>query len=222
MQRGNGWFGAMRHGFRPGLILATMLLPASLLGFGSAAAAIKLSPALEQMYGQTETEPPSAELMTVCYGFGCRLRMHLVFTAAERTAIANMMGKGRASPVEERKAVQQVFVWFDHRVGREVGTSKRVANADIRAMDADRNFDCWDTTRNAASLLLVLQEWGLLRHHRVADPRYRGNVLVGQLPHNTAVLRETAGGANWVVDMWPTSFGQVPDVMTLEKWLSEK
>ena len=127
------------------------------------------------------------------------------------------MNKGRASAAEERKAIQQVFVWFDHRVAREVGTNKRVANADVRAFDADHNFDCWDTTRNAASLLLVLQEWGLLRHHRVADPRYRGNIFIGQLPHNTAVLRETAaGGTSWVVDMWTTSFGQVPDVMTLD------
>ena len=38
------------------------------------------------------------------------------------------------------------------------------------------NFDCFDTTRNAASLLLVLREWGLLRHHTVADPRFRGNL----------------------------------------------
>ena len=68
----------------------------------------------------------------------------------------------------------------------------------------------------------MLQEWGLLRHHRVSDPRYRGNILVGQLPHNTAVIKETApGGTSWVVDMWPTAFGQVPDVMTLEKWLDE-
>ena len=47
-------------------------------------------------------------------------------------------------------------------------------------------------------------------------------ILVGQLPHNTAVIKETApGGTSWVVDMWPTAFGQVPDVMTLEKWLDE-
>ena len=24
-----------------------------------------------------------------------------------------------------------------------------------------------------------------------------------------------------IVDMWPTAFGQVPDVMTLQKWLDE-
>jgi hypothetical protein len=173
------------------------------------------------MYALTETELPTAEHMTVCYGFRCRLRFYLVFTPEERKLIANMMTKGRASAAEERKAVQQVFVWFDHRVARAAGTNKRVAYADIRALDADRNFDCWDTTRNAASLLLILQEWGLLRHHAVADPRYRGNIFLGQLPHNTAVLNETAGGASWVVDMWTTPFGQVPDVMPLEKWLRE-
>jgi hypothetical protein len=205
------------------LVLASALLSGLVLGGGSAAAGpIKLSPDLEFMYSQVEMEPPSTTHMTVCYGFVCRLRLTLVFTAAERTTITNLMNKGRANAAEERKAVQQVFVWFDHRVAREVGTNRRVANADVRSFDADHNFDCWDTTRNAASLLLVLQDWGLLRHHQVSDPRYRGNLLIGQLPHNTAVIKETAaGGTNWVVDMWPTKFGQVPDVMTLEKWLTE-
>ena len=203
------------------ICLAGVLLSNLLLGTGPAAA-IKLWPAIEQLYSSVEMEPPDATQMTVCYGFVCRLRLTLVFTGAERTTITNMMSKGRASAADERKAIQQVFVWFDHRVGREVGTNKRIANADVRSFDANHNFDCWDTTRNAASLLLVLQEWGTMRHHRVSDPRYRGNILVGQLPHNTAVIKEIApSGTSWVVDMWPTAFGQVPDVMPLEKWLDQ-
>jgi len=203
------------------LVFAGAVL-SGLLAAAPAAAAIKLWPAIEQLYSSVEMEPPSATHMTVCYGFVCRLRLTLVFTDAERTSITNMMNKGRASPAEERKAIQQVFVWFDHRVARDAGTNKRIASADVRSFDANHNFDCWDTTRNAASLLLVLQEWGVMRHHRVSDPRYRGNILIGQLPHNTAVIKETApGGTSWVVDMWPTAFGQVPDVMTLDKWLDE-
>jgi hypothetical protein len=212
----------LRHQLGLGLALATAVVWGVWLAAAPAAAAIKLWPEIEQLFSSVEMEPPSATHMTVCYGFTCRLRLTLVFTDAERTTITNLMSKGRASAVEERKAIQQVFVWFDRRVGREVGTDKRVANADVRTFDASHNFDCWDTTRNAASLLLVLQDWNLLRHHRVSDPRYRGNILVGQLPHNTAVIKETAaGGTSWVIDMWPTAYGQVPDVMTLEKWLDE-
>jgi len=38
-----------------------------------------------------------------------------------------------------------------------IGTNKRVAKADFRYFDDKHNFDCWDTTRNTTSLLLVLQ-----------------------------------------------------------------
>jgi hypothetical protein len=66
---------------------------------------------------------------------------------------------------------------------------------------------------------LVLQAWGLLKYHVVGDPHYRGNALVLQTPHNTAVLVERATRAEWVVDMWPRGYLQPPDVMTVEKWV---
>jgi hypothetical protein len=203
------------------LQLACALAMSLMFGADPGTAATKLSASLEYLYAQAELEPPNAHQMPVCYGFGCRRRIYLVFSAAERATIANLMSNGRVSAAEERKAIQQVFVWFDRRVAREIGTDKRVANADIRTFDADHNFDCWDTMRNGTSLLLVLQKWGLLHHHTVTDPRSRGLPLV-QLPHNTPVLKEIApGGTNWVVDMWPTAFAHVPDVMTLDKWLNE-
>ena len=186
------------------------------------ASAIKLTPAQEQLYSSVEIPPPTAADMTVCYGFVCRQRLELDFTAAERTLLINTLAKGRASAAEERKAIQQAFVWFDHRVAREVGTNRRVAYADFRMLDDKHNFDCWDTTRNATSLLLVLQEWGALRHHTVSEPRFRGNLFIGQTPHNTATIKEKTSGVNWVVDMWTVGFGQVPDVMTVEKWMTER
>jgi hypothetical protein len=192
------------------------------LGAESAAASVKLTQEIIAMYEAVGVPPPTAMRMTVCYGFVCRRRMELAFTGKERATLTHILARGRASPAAERKAIQQAFVWFDRRVGKEVGTSKRVANADIRTFDAAHNFDCWDTTRNETGLLLVLQAWGALRHHTVGDPRYRGNILFGQLPHNTSVIVERKSGTKWVVDMWPTAYGQVPDVMPLTKWLVEK
>lgn len=200
---------------------AVLAMAAALALTAGEARAVTLTPQMEELYTSLEISPPTADRMTVCYGFNCRRRMLLAFTETERKHLIGILAKGKASPLEERKAIQQAFVWFDHRVGQEVGTSKRVANADIRTLDAAHNFDCFDTTRNAQSLLLVFQEWGALRHHKVGNPRYRGNILLGQLPHNTAVIAERASGTQWSVDMWTVKFGQVPDVMTLEKWLAE-
>jgi len=185
------------------------------------AKAVEMSDAVAQLYSSVSIYPPSANSMTVCYGFVCRRREILDFTAADRKALTQIMAAGRASAAAERAAVQKVVVWFDRRMGPILGTSKRVAKADFRYFDDKHNYDCWDTTRNTTSLLLVLREWGLLKHHAIGDPHYRGNTLVLQTPHNTAVLVERATKVEWVVDLWPRGYLQPPDVMTVQKWVKE-
>jgi len=183
------------------------------------ARAVELTPAQAALYTTVSIFPPSASSMTVCYGFVCRRREMLDFTPADRSALGKILAAGRSSAAAERAAVQKAVIWFDRRMGPIIGTDKRVANADIRALDDKHNFDCWDTTRNTTSLLLVMQEWGLFKFHTVSDPHYRGNALVLQLPHNTAVLKERATGTEWVVDMWPQAYGHPPDVMPLAEWI---
>jgi hypothetical protein len=202
-----------------------MVVPALVLAAGLAAGperawAITLSHEIIQMYQLKETPPPTAQQMTVCYGFVCRLRTILYFTPADRAALGRILAQGKASPEAERKALAEAVRWFDFKAGAMVGTTRRVARADFRNRDDDHNFDCFDTTRNTVSLLLVLNEWKLLRHHSIDDPRFRGNLLKGQTPHNTAVIKEHKSGQQWVVDMWTTGYGQLPDVMPLDTWLT--
>jgi hypothetical protein len=186
-----------------------------------ATAAAELSPAVQALYTTVSIYPPSASSMTVCYGFVCRRREILDFTAGDRRALTQILAAGRASAVAERAAVQKAVIWFDRRMGPILGTDKRVAKADFRYFDDKHNFDCWDTTRNTTSLLLVLQEWNLFKYHIVGDPHYRGNTLVLQTPHNTAVLVDRATKVEWVVDMWPRGYLQPPDVMPVTQWVTE-
>lgn len=194
------------------LMLAGSVVPAH---------AAQLSAPISQLYTSVSIFPPTASAMTVCYGFVCRRRQTITFSAADRRALTHILGTGRGSAAAERAAVQRAVVWFDRRLGPVIGTSKRVARADFRARDDQHNFDCWDTTRNTTSLLLVMQDWNLLKYHTVGDPHYRGNVIALQTPHNTAVLVERASHVEWVVDLWPRGYGDKPDVMTVQKWVKE-
>jgi hypothetical protein len=191
------------------------------LSVAQPAGAIELSLPVAALYTTVSIYPPSATSMTVCYGFVCRRREILDFTPADRKALTQMLAAGKASAAAERAAVQKAVVWFDRRMGPVIGTNKRVAKADFRYFDDKHNYDCWDTTRNTTSLLLVLQEWGLLKYHAVGDPHYRGNALVLQTPHNTAVLVDRATRVQWVVDMWPKGYLELPDVMPVEQWVTE-
>lgn len=186
-----------------------------------AADAVEMSPAVAEIYNKVSIYPPSATAMTVCYGFVCRRREILNFTAGDRGALTQIMAAGHASAAAERAAAQKAVVWLDRRMGPVIGTNKRVAKADFRYFDDKHNYDCWDTTRNTTSLLLVLQEWKLLKYHVVGDPHYRGNALVLQTPHNTAVLVDRATRIEWVVDLWPRGYLQPPDVMPVTKWVTE-
>ena len=199
---------------------AIALLVTALAGI-QPAKALEMSPAIAELYSKVSIYPPSAKSMTVCYGFVCRRREILDFTAGDRGALTQIMAAGHASAAAERAAAQKAVIWLDRRMGPVIGTNKRVAKADFRYFDDKHNFDCWDTTRNTTSLLLVLQEWGLFKYHVVGDPHYRGNTLVLQTPHNTAVLIERATKVQWVVDLWPRGYLQPPDVMTLDKWVTE-
>src|SRR6202022_1882089 len=181
------------------------------------ALAVEFSAPVAALYSTVSIFPPSAKSMTVCYGFVCRRREMLDFTPGDRNALTQIL----AAEAAERAAVQMAVVWFDRRMGPVIGTDKRVAKADFRYFDDKHNYDCWDVTRNTTSLLLVLQQWGLFRYHVVGDPHYRGNALVLQTPHNTAVLVDRATRVEWVVDMGPRGYLQPPDVMTVEKWATE-
>jgi hypothetical protein len=202
-----------------GVVLA-LAVPA-LLAASFPAQALELSAPQAALYSTVSILPPSASSMTVCYGFVCRRREILDFTPGDRKALTLILAAGRASAAAERAAVQKAVIWFDRRMGPLIGTNNRVAKADFRYFDDKHNYDCWDTTRNTTSLLLVLQQWQLFKYHVVGDPHYRGNALVLQTPHNTAVLVERATGVEWVVDMWPRGYSQPPDVMTVEKWVTE-
>lgn len=207
---------------RPQTSIARVLAVLAGASFGALPAlAAELSAPVAELYSKVSIFPPTAKSMTVCYGFVCRRRVILDFTPGDRNALTQIMAAGGASAAAERAAVRKAVIWFDRRMAPILGTSKRVARADFRHRDDVHNYDCWDTTRNTTSLLLVLQQWGLLKFHGVGDPHYRGNALVLQTPHNTAVLVDRATRVEWVVDMWTRGYAQPPDVMTVQKWVKE-
>lgn len=204
---------------RAALIYGAIVLSGQILpGIVAAPHAAEMSGEVAKLYESVSVNAPKDGSMTVCYGFVCRRRAVFDFTASDKKALTAIMNAGKASPAAERAAFQKAVVWFDRRLGPIIGTNIRIAFADFRHRADATNYDCWDTTRNVTALMLTLTDWGLLRHHTVSDPRYRGNPLKFQTPHNTAVLMEKVNRSEWAVDMWTVAFAQPPEVMTVSEW----
>ncbi|WP_245416937.1 hypothetical protein [Undibacter mobilis] len=175
--------------------------------------------AVEQAaYADLSISAPTAQFMTVCHGFGCQYRVELGFSLTDQATLRRLMAAGKASAASERKAVAAVGAWFDKRIAPLAGTAGHVARANRDYMFDKGQFDCIDTSRNITSLLLVLDELGLLKYHVVAEPEARGHIIDFNAPHATAVLVEKGSGVKWSVDAWTRSYGQAPEVMPLDRW----
>jgi hypothetical protein len=179
--------------------------------------------AVTAAYGELSLALPSPSRLTVCHGFGCRNRTEVAFSASDRMKLAQILRVGQASPASERRAIAAAVAWFDRRVGPEAGTQHHVARAGLSQMsNPTSQFDCIDASRNTTSLLLVLDELRLLKHHRVEEPEARGILLDGRGPHATAVVAERASQKKWAIDSWTHAAGERPDIMPLEQWLEQR
>src|SRR6476620_6245527 len=128
----------MREGNRPKPMrrsrarLAPLLACLTAISGTAAAQDIAMSPAVAALYSTVSIYPPSATSMTVCYGFVCRRREILQFSAGDRAALTQLLNAGHASAAAERAAVQKAVVWFDRSMVLFIRTNKPVATADSR------------------------------------------------------------------------------------------
>jgi hypothetical protein len=177
--------------------------------------------AIERAFTEVSLKLPTIASVIVCHGFGCSYRTEIGLGSGDRAKLAGLLATGRASAAAERRAVATAVAWFDRRVGPQVGTTGRIARAGFLTRTGPGQMDCIDTSRNITSLLLILDQLHLMKHHQVDSPVARGLLLDGRGLHATAVLRETRSGKKWAVDNWTRSYGERPDVLPIEQWMTE-
>ncbi len=185
---------------------------------GTVASAATSPSVVDAAYGGLSVTPPTPSMVFVCHGFGCKYRDEVDLTPGDRAKLTQILAAGRASPAAERKAVAAAGAWFDRRVGPVAGTQNHVARAGAKYMYDVHQFDCIDSSRNTTSLLLVLDQLKLLRHHDVDAPEARGFFIDGRPPHATAVLVEKGTGTKWSINSWTVGYGQALEVMPLDRW----
>jgi len=177
-----------------------------------------VDPAVMAMLREWSLASPNPSSVIICHGFGCAFRTEIALTDADRAQMAAIMAAGSASAQAERAAIGRTEAWFERRIAPVTGTAQRVARAGplIGGALNRGQFDCIDTTNNTNSLLLVLDQLKLLRHHTIAAPVSR--FLITEGPHNTAVIRDRKTNELWTVDPWTHEGSEVPDIFPLAKW----
>ncbi|MBP0645378.1 hypothetical protein J8J17_26655, partial [Mycobacterium tuberculosis] len=78
----------------------------------------------------------------------------------------------------EREGINLAVSWFENRAAPTLGGPPDVRGSDLAHSGQAGQTDCLDEATNSTTLLIYLQEQGLLRYHRVVRPTSRGGLLL--------------------------------------------
>ncbi|WP_417691739.1 hypothetical protein [Roseibium sp.] len=165
---------------------------------------------------------PKGNRVYVCHGFGCAYRTPVDFSRRDLNRLKAILAQGRRSPQAERKAVAKAVAWQEKRVAPLVGSADDIGGLDMQNAGKRGQMDCLDESTNTNSLLLVAENHGYLKHHKVSSPVARGFFLDGRYPHATATIREVESKKVFAIDSWPESNGKPPVVQPLTEWMASK
>ena len=163
-------------------------------------------------------QPPKPNEVTVCHGYGCRIKTPFQVNSDDIQRFQTIMSEFDGSAEEELQGVQKVVSYMEQRVGKVLGTDKDRAKIETSGINDPTQQDCIDEATNTTSYLLVLESHGLLKYHNVRRPEVRGYWVDGKWPHWTAVLQNQDNQEEWAVDTWFRDNGVPPVVIPLKDW----
>lgn len=196
---------------------STLLPVLALVAWSPAEAA----PSAQSWFREQGFVPPRATQIIACHGYGCTRRAVVDVDGALLDHARTLLNGGNTSPEAERRAIGEVVKTYTAYLARQFGGPPDAPRSPPQLSGRNGQMDCVDETANTTSLLLVLEDQGLLAHHTVTRPQSRGLFIDGRYPHVTAIIVEKRTGREWAVDPWTKAPGQWPDILPLIQWRQE-
>ena len=160
------------------------------------------------------TDPDPARF-NICHGGGCASLATVNLSDEQWQRVRAVFAQPGASPAAERAQIRTAIALFENIVGPMTGTANDKGGT-FPGLGQPGQMDCIDESINTTIYLTMLQKYGLLRWHNVADRATRWWIF--SWPHTTAVIEERASKRRWAVDSWFLDNGEPPFVLPLETW----
>lgn len=171
--------------------------------------------------GQYPDPDASRGKFTLCHGYGCSYKTITNFTDSEWRAVQKIFKKKSKTAEAERLKIAQAIALMEKQMGAAIGTDIDLPKAPLTRQSV-KELDCIDETVNTTKYLSFLVDDGLLKFHDVGQPVYKGYMLNGVYPHNSASIVEIDTGDVYVIDSYIYANGYQPDVRGLDSWLDKR
>lgn len=163
-----------------------------------------------------DLKPPQIEDFEVCDAAGCRSKSNLGYTDDEWSDIAAVFQPPPQDAPSERERLQLAVALMEQINGAKNGTEHDNAKND-RSVVHGPQLDCIAEAANTTVALLLLEQEGFLKYHRVGYPQHRGFFQL-RMPHNAASIFENETDSHFAMDSWFFKNGEPPVCIPVEVW----
>jgi hypothetical protein len=161
---------------------------------------------------------PVPEKFSLCHGYTCDYVTQTSLTSEQWQRIRNIFAIKYHSAEEERELISKAVAELEVMTGELIGTKLDMAkNRDGMSLDLSTQMDCIDESTNTTIYLMMMEQDGLFKYHKVEDRQTRGYFIFG-MPHTTAVISEKQTDKEYAVDSWFEDNGKPPHVLPVNIW----
>ena len=160
--------------------------------------------------------PPSRAKFTVCFNYGCSSTKEIKLSDAEWAEVTALVQTQAPTADAERKQLAAAVAKLELIVERYTATKD--LGGTLKNVNKSGQLDCMDEAANSTTYLILLEQQGFMHFHKTQTTAWRGAIIVSHWPHTTAVVRETATNADYVIDSWFRDSGVMPDIVALAEW----
>jgi len=159
---------------------------------------------------------PVPQGFSICYGHTCKYQVNVSLNEGEWSTIRQLFESQTDSPLTEREQIRIAIGMLEDIVGNKTGTANDKGE-NFQGLGYKGQMDCVDESTNTTVFLTLLQDDNLLRWH-VVDYRTSRGIFSLQVPHFTAVIRDTESQIRYAVDSWFLDNGKPPFILPLSTW----
>ncbi len=161
---------------------------------------------------------PQLDAFEVCAMAGCEKVSLISYDDAEWRRLGALFEPASVSKEQERQRIAQAVALTENLIGTKNNTQGDLPrNQGFFATTPQ--LDCIAESANTTIALMLLEQQGWIRFHRIIYPRHRG-LLDLQAPHNAASIEELDSGQQFVVDSWFYANGEKPIIVPVQRWHS--
>jgi hypothetical protein len=181
------------------------------------ACANQLYPSLHYYMQEKKLPPVRAENFPHCEGYGCPTYKNVILNKYDWKKIEKAYGKPAKTPEEERQKIAKTVGMFEQIVGKLTKTDGDKRGTFIKM--GQGQLDCVDESTNTTIYMMLLRDKGLMKFHEIEQPQVRWPIISGRgWMHQTAVVTEKKGRAQYAIDSWFEDNGAPAWVVPLEDW----